>query len=61
MFDVCDWRCSYCIRNMCSWCTFIKVTINTLNRIEHRYVNFDEMLKILKENGVKLASLGGGE
>jgi hypothetical protein len=46
---------------MCSWCTFIKVTINTLNRIEHRYVNFDEMLKILKENGVKLASLGGGE
>jgi hypothetical protein len=46
---------------MCSWCTFIEITINTLNRIEHRYVNFDEMLKILKENGVKLAFLGGGE
>ena len=62
MFDVCDWRCSYCIRNVSSWCTSLpEATIKTLNRIEHKYINIDELLKIFKENGVKLAFLGGGE
>ncbi|MFP3417745.1 MAG: radical SAM protein, partial [Nitrososphaeria archaeon] len=62
MFDVCNWRCSYCIRNISGWCTSLpEATIKTLNRIGHRYINIDELLKILKENGVKLAFLGGGE
>lgn len=62
MFDICDWKCVYCVRNVSPWCTSLpEDTIKTLNRMKIKHLNINELLEILKENSVKLVFLGGGE
>ncbi|MGC8558296.1 MAG: radical SAM protein [Nitrososphaeria archaeon] len=62
MFDACDWKCTYCVRNVSPWCTSLpEGTVKTLNKIKIKHLNINELLEILKENAVKLVFLGGGE
>ncbi|MGC8662045.1 MAG: radical SAM protein [Nitrososphaeria archaeon] len=62
MFDVCDWKCTYCIRNVSLWCSSLpEGTVKMLNRAGIKYLATDQIVRILKENLVKLVFLGGGE
>jgi pyruvate-formate lyase-activating enzyme len=62
MFDVCDWKCAYCVRNVSLWCTSLpEGTVKTLKGIKVKHLNVDELLEILKDNKVKFVFLGGGE
>lgn len=62
MFDICDWKCTYCVRNVSPWCSSLpEGTVRLLNKAGIKYAVTDDILKILKKNLVKLVFLGGGE
>ncbi len=62
MFDVCSWRCVYCVRNVNLWCSSLPINVRaTLKSKGIKYIDVDQIVNILKENSVKLAFLGGGE
>ncbi|MGC8665028.1 MAG: radical SAM protein [Nitrososphaeria archaeon] len=61
-FDVCSWRCIYCVRNVSRWCSSLKEDQqNKLKNINPEYLTVEKAVSILKENGVHTAYLGGGE
>lgn len=62
MFDVCSWKCLYCVRNISPWCSSLPANVQIrLKSIGISYISAEQAVKILKNGSVKLAFLGGGE
>ncbi len=62
MFDICNWECAYCVRNVGLWCSSLSAdTVKRLNSMGVNHLSIDRPLEILKKNGVRQVFLGGGE
>ncbi|WP_048159732.1 radical SAM protein [Thermococcus barophilus] len=66
LFHGCHWRCSYCVWAFEKWNLCLPDDLKRkLDKLwirgDIKFLSIEEVVRILKENGVKLAFFGGGE